>query len=129
MTRRRGHNGREDSPRTGGVRGATLVWGALPMRNAAVLLPLAVLAVALTDVCRAEEQKADADQIARLVTQLGSTRYADREEATRALGVLGAAALDALRQAAVGKDAEVRRRAQGLIRQIEGRRAMAQALV
>jgi hypothetical protein len=77
----------------------------------------------------AAAEPADAGQIARLIGQLGSARYAEREAATKALNALGEPALVALQQAAQGKDPEVRRRAHVLARQIEARREARTVLV
>lgn len=57
-----------------------------------------------------------------LMTRLASERYAEREEAARALEALGERALPALRAALQGDDPEVRRRARDLVRRIEQRR-------
>lgn len=57
--------------------------------------------------------------IDKLVEQLGSRSYAERERATRALRERGPAALPALRKAAQGTDEEVRRRAETLIPGLE----------
>jgi hypothetical protein len=83
---------------------------------------LALLFALLTlGLCAAEEKKDTADPklIARLIEELGDRRYAKREAAERALRQIGVPALDALREAARNKDAEVRRRATRLLRQIE----------
>jgi hypothetical protein len=61
----------------------------------------------------------DADP-GRLVTLLGSTKYADRQAAADALERLGRAALPVLRVARDSKDLEVRTRAVSLLRKIEG---------
>src|SRR5262245_10081299 len=61
----------------------------------------------------------DADRIARLVKQLGSTRFAERDRAKRELEALGTAALNALRQAAQSKDLETSRRAGELVKKME----------
>jgi hypothetical protein len=58
---------------------------------------------------------ADAARIARLVEQLGSDVFAERQKATKELEEIGAPALDALRQAAQGGDPERRKRAEELI--------------
>jgi len=55
--------------------------------------------------------KIDAVALARLVAQLGSDRYDDRETACKELDALGAAALEPLRTALGSKDEETRRRA------------------
>lgn len=49
--------------------------------------------------------------IARLVEQLGSPSFAEREQATKDLGTIGVLALDALRKAAKSTNPEVARRA------------------
>jgi hypothetical protein len=54
-----------------------------------------------------------------LVVELGSSRYADRESAARALERLGRPALGALRSARVARDPEVRTRAGILAHKIE----------
>jgi hypothetical protein len=66
--------------------------------------------------------------LARLIAQLGSDRYEEREVATRDLDALGSAALEALRRATTDDDAEVRRRARGLIATIEKRLEAARLL-
>jgi hypothetical protein len=55
--------------------------------------------------------KIDAVALARLVAQLGSDRYDDRETACKELDALGVAALEPLRTALGSKDEETRRRA------------------
>jgi hypothetical protein len=65
----------------------------------------------------------DAVRVSRLIAQLGSAVFAEREEATRALAALGPVALDRLRQAAETSDPEVRRRAAKLLPQAERRLA------
>jgi hypothetical protein len=64
---------------------------------------------------------AEGDEAARLVQQLGSARYAEREAACQALDRLGAPALPALRSAVGGGSPEVQRRAEALIQTIEQR--------
>jgi hypothetical protein len=54
----------------------------------------------------------------RLIVQLGSNRYYEREAATKALQRLGKRALPALRIACAAKDAEVRKRARRLVEAI-----------
>jgi hypothetical protein len=63
----------------------------------------------------------EAGSPAQLVTRLGSQRFRDREDASRALDELGAKALPPLRQAAADPDPEVRRRAAALVGRIEKR--------
>ena len=65
-------------------------------------------------------QKVDTEQVARLIQDLDNDRFAVREEAEAALKCLAELAAPALRQALDGKpSAEVRRRASGLLEQIE----------
>jgi hypothetical protein len=77
--------------------------------------PLACLAlgvaVAAWSVCPAAET--EAERIDRLIQQLGSDSFAQREEAGKAREAIGTPALDALRKAASSsEDAAVRRRAE-----------------
>jgi outer membrane protein assembly factor BamB len=65
--------------------------------------------------------KPPTEQIAALVSQLGSERSAAREAASQALEAAGPRALDALRKAVAAADPEVRRRAAPLARAIEKR--------
>jgi hypothetical protein len=68
------------------------------------------------------------EQIAILVARLGSKQFAEREQATKALDQLGAAALAALRTASRSPEPEVRRRAELLVNRIERRLDTAQLL-
>jgi hypothetical protein len=70
----------------------------------------------------------DPDRLARLTLLLGSEEFADREAAERELDSTGAPALPALKQAAQSDDAEVRRRAEALVQQIERRLTTARLL-
>jgi hypothetical protein len=73
--------------------------------------------------------KADAARIKRLVEQLGSPEFQEREKAVKELAAIGEPALEALRKAAESNDAEVKTRAAGLVqkigRQVESARALA----
>jgi hypothetical protein len=62
-----------------------------------------------------------ADRVDRLVKQLGHPEFAEREAATRELDAIGEPALDALRKAATDQDAEVRQRAERVLRAVTGR--------
>jgi uncharacterized protein (TIGR03067 family) len=62
-----------------------------------------------------------AAEIDQLIRQLGSPQFEDREAAVRRLEAIGEPALEALHKAARSADAEVRRRARGLLELIEGR--------
>jgi RNA polymerase sigma factor (sigma-70 family) len=70
----------------------------------------------------------DAAKIARLIDQLGSDTFDDREKATKELDAIGAPALDALRKAARGGDPERKKRAQDLVEKIEMREEAARLL-
>lgn len=70
----------------------------------------------------------DAAPVARLIGQLGSPRFNEREEAGRALEDLGPIALEALRQATDERDPEIARRAAGLVRKIEKRQETSRLL-
>src|SRR5262245_11422049 len=68
----------------------------------------------------APEKQADSSEIARLIHQLGSEKFTEREKASKALEKIGKRALPPLRTAAsTTKDAEIRRRAESLVRSIE----------
>jgi hypothetical protein len=62
-----------------------------------------------------------ADRVDRLVKQLGHPEFAKREAATKELDAIGEPALDALRKAATDQDAEVRQRAERVLRAVTGR--------
>jgi hypothetical protein len=91
------------------------------MRSRPVRLLWSVLVLLVPAAAPAAEGKAPAPNLPRLVADLGSDDFARREQATRALDALGAPALDELRRAAAGDDAEVRRRARELVEKIERR--------
>ncbi|MEX2113275.1 MAG: hypothetical protein WD845_08825 [Pirellulales bacterium] len=57
----------------------------------------------------------DGDRVARLVRQLGSAKFIERQEATRALTELGVAAKEALAEVTNEPDAELRRRARSIL--------------
>jgi hypothetical protein len=88
-----------------------------PWSILAVLLGLGLGAVAL----RAERTATPPKNVAQLIAQLGSTRFAERARATRALDAIGAPALDALRKAIHSPDMETSRRARQLVAAIEKR--------
>jgi len=66
----------------------------------------------------APQQKKDADEIEKLIKQLGSSKFAEREAASQRLEKIGQPALANLRKAAQSKDLEISRRAKELIRLI-----------
>jgi hypothetical protein len=61
----------------------------------------------------------DANQIQKLIDQLGSNRFAEREKATKELEQMGAPALDALRKATQSDDPERKRRAEALVKRLD----------
>jgi hypothetical protein len=94
-------------------------------RRAIFFVILAAVSVPLVNA----QPSADPAQIARLVEQLGSGDFDQREEAARGLDKLGAPALEALRKAVDSSDLEVRRLAQELNERIVRRMDSASALV
>jgi WD40 repeat protein len=96
----------------------------------AVLWGLLMLAVGTGQVARLHGQEtqgstaktSDTEKIDKLIRQLGSSKFADRVEANKALAEIGEPALPALRRTAVaGVDLETRRRVEDLVRKIESR--------
>ncbi len=69
----------------------------------------------------AAEPEADAAKIAKLIEQLGSGNFDQREKATKELGAIGTPALEALRKAAKSEDAEIKLRSTDLVKIIEKR--------
>ncbi|HMF14675.1 MAG TPA: hypothetical protein VKE94_20305, partial [Gemmataceae bacterium] len=91
----------------------------------ALLLGLGLLALFVGPVAA---DKNDAEQIDRLIEQLGSGHFQEREAATKALDAIGAPALEKLRAAAQGDDAEIKRRATDLVKRIEKRAQVSRVL-
>jgi hypothetical protein len=86
------------------------------------VVPWAVWALPLVSLWMAPPlPAAEAGEVARMVRQLGSETFSEREAASRALDALGEPALPALREAVHSPDLEVRRRAAELLRDIETR--------
>ena len=71
-----------------------------------------------SDVIQKATPAKSEEHIKRLINQLGSERFADRERATQELLKLGKSALPSLKEATKSSDAEVRHRAQQLIERI-----------
>jgi hypothetical protein len=69
----------------------------------------------------AAADKVDAERIDKLIEQLGSGSFQEREAATKALDAIGPPALDKLRKATQSEDIEVKRRATELVKRIEKR--------
>src|SRR5262249_26245961 len=66
--------------------------------------------------------KAEPSEIERLIKQLGSDNFAEREAASKALEAIGEPALEALKKAATESvDAEVRRRAKQMVQSVEAK--------
>jgi hypothetical protein len=85
------------------------------MRNSLlVLVSFLALALGSATVPAGSPLAVNDKQITELVTQLGSSRFKEREAATQALAAIGGPALDALQRAAASADPEVGRRAQNL---------------
>jgi hypothetical protein len=93
----------------------------------AFALGLGVL-VATSVAEEAPKKKADPEQIAKLIKQLGSDDFEEREKATKELEKLGGAALDALREASKSGEAEVKSRAASLLDKAERKAAAEKAL-
>jgi hypothetical protein len=72
--------------------------------------------------------KDEASRLARLIDRLGSDDFREREEAAHDLDQIGPRALEALRKAAGCNDAEIRRRAAGLVAVIGRREETKRAL-
>jgi hypothetical protein len=94
------------------------------------LAPLALVGLGLglgyAEQTKPAPAKTDPAAVAKLVAQLGSDRYEDREAAFKALDALGPTALEELRTALTGRDEETRRRAVELVLLIERRQESAQ---
>ncbi len=65
------------------------------------------------------EEAAQKEKIDKLIEQLGSGTFTEREKATKELTTIGLPALDALRKAAKSEDAEIRKRAEDILPKIE----------
>lgn len=80
-----------------------------------------LLALLLTSAARGDER------IPKLIAQLGSDRFEERQAATRPLDFIGKEAVPSLNRAAkTSADAEIRQRSAKLVEIIEGRLAQAQ---
>src|SRR6516162_9138639 len=98
-------------------------------RRFLLLVLLAGLAIALAaSLPMPAGETADAGKINKLIEQMGSGTFAEREKATRELDAIGVPALEALRKAATSEDAEIKRRAQELLSGIEKRAESARLL-
>jgi hypothetical protein len=79
-----------------------------------------MIGVSLLFIMQIAGQVNSTSDTASLVEQLGSVRYADREDAARTLQVLGKEAIPALVAGRSSNDMEIRTRAEGLLHKIEG---------
>src|SRR5262245_55529917 len=70
----------------------------------------------------------DAERVEQLIKQLSSTKFAEREKATKEIEALGSAALEPLRKAARGEDPEARMRAAKVLKALEEKVAAADLL-
>jgi hypothetical protein len=95
------------------------IFGREEMRGQSWFLGLALSLAAGLATLSAAPAPGTADRIARLVEQLGSPKYDEREKASADLEAIGEPALEALRKAARMDDAEVKRRAAELVGRIE----------
>jgi hypothetical protein len=75
------------------------------------------------------DQAPNKEKIDKLIEQLGSGSFAEREKATKELAGIGVAALEALRKAAKSEDAEVRKRVEYILPKIERQAESARLLV
>lgn len=86
------------------------------------------LAAGWTAVAIADAPVAAPEGIARLIRQLGSARFSEREAASRALDAIGEPALEPLEAAVTAGDPETRRRAAELVDRIGQRVAVTRLL-
>src|ERR1700712_822681 len=77
----------------------------------ALVVGLAMAGLAGVPAPAADTAKPDAAKIDKLVEQLGSDTFTEREAATAALAKIGLPALASLRKAITSKDNELRKRA------------------
>ncbi len=89
---------------------------------------LALLIIAgMTLPCPAGEAP-NKEKIDKLIEQLGSGNFTERENAAKELETIGAPALEALRKAAKSSDAEVRKRAKTILSKIDNEREIPRVL-
>jgi hypothetical protein len=90
------------------------------MRTRYLLAALIVAGLALVISLPSPADEAPSkEKIDKLIEQMGSGTFSEREKATKELAAIGPPALEALRKAAKSDDAEVRKRAKELIPKIE----------
>src|SRR5262245_42296621 len=93
------------------------------MRNRCLLLALLLgLGLGLSGLSRqAAVANDETERINQLVKQLGSSKFAERENAKRELEKIGVPALEALRKAAQSSDLETSRRASELVKKFDAK--------
>jgi|SRR5579884_487062 len=90
------------------------------MRSHSVLASLLGAGMALLiSLPSSADEAPSKDKIDKLIEQLGSGSFAEREKATKELAALGVPALEALRKAAKSEDLEVRKRIEDILPKIE----------
>ncbi|MCI0463458.1 MAG: hypothetical protein L0Z62_41500 [Gemmataceae bacterium] len=90
------------------------------MRNRWVLFALLLgLGLGLSALSHQNVNAGDSERITKLVSQLGSSKFTERDKAKRELEALGEAALPALRKAVQSGDLETSRRAGELVKRLE----------
>jgi hypothetical protein len=90
------------------------------MRSHYVLVGLLVAGLALLSSLPSSADEAPSkEKIDKLIEQLGSGNFAEREKASKELSAIGMPALDALRKAAKSEDAEIRKRVEDILPKIE----------
>ena len=97
------------------------------MRRLSLLL-VSTLVLSLAVLATISAPAADNINAVKLVAQLGSSDFEEREAAASALEAMGAQALDALRQGLQSEDPEVRMRSGLLVKKLETRIASASLL-
>jgi hypothetical protein len=95
-----------------------------------LLLPILALGlgVVLLTTVPSPAAPASAEQIEKLIKEMGSTEFEDREKAQGKLDEIGEPALEALKKAMTSDDTEIRRRSEELVKKIEQRTASTKTL-
>jgi WD40 repeat protein len=97
------------------------LWGNRTSINLVAVVGLVAVVVFVQAAPTPTTQQATQAEIARLIRQLGSDSFVEREKATRRLEKIGDAAMTELRRALADPDAEISGRAYELIEALEGR--------
>jgi hypothetical protein len=97
------------------------------MRHATLVLILCVTLTAEAALAFSS-RSGEGDRVERLLDQLASSRFAERDRAMKELEALGPTALPALRLALKSPDAEVRQRVELLVRKLENQELAAKLL-